>query len=116
MKRFSGFALMLAFFTTSAFAANKPQKVTLPVAVQVGSTQLAAGDYQLTTTGTGSNVQVTLTQNNKAVVTFPATEVNEKNTPGVETYTQGNVVALESIHLDKESLSVTGAPQPAQGQ
>jgi hypothetical protein len=116
MKRFLGFALMLAFLTTSAFAANKSQKVTLPMAVQVGSTQLAAGVYELTTTGTGSNVQVTLARNNKAVVTFPATQITEKNTPGLETYTHGNVVALESIHLDKESFTVTGAPQPVQGQ
>lgn len=116
MKRFFGFPLMLALFTATAFAANKPKRVTFPEAVEVGSTQLAPGVYELTYTGTGSNVQVTLTRNNKAIVTFAATAAAGNNTTGLETYNHGGVEALETIDLDKTRLTVTGAPQPAQGQ
>ncbi len=60
MKRFFGFALMLALLAAPAFAGGKTQKVTFGTPVQVGSTQVAPGVYDLTYSGTGSNVQVTL--------------------------------------------------------
>ena len=44
MKRFFGIALTLVLFAAPAFASKKPPTVTIPAAVQVGSTQLPAGD------------------------------------------------------------------------
>jgi len=114
MKRFFGFALTLVLFAAPAFASKKPQTVTIPETVQVGSTQLPAGDYKLTRTGSGSNVQVTLTQNEKAVVTFSARAVEGKNNPGVTTENQGGVVVLEAIQLNSVSLVLEGAPRSGQ--
>jgi hypothetical protein len=57
MKRFFGIALTLVLFAAPAFASKKPPTVTIPAAVQVGSTQVPAGDYTLAWTGSGSNVQ-----------------------------------------------------------
>jgi hypothetical protein len=115
MNRFFGFALMLVLFTAPAFAANnKPQTVTIDETVQVGSTQVPAGDYKLTWTGAGPDVQATLAQNNKAVVTFSAKAVAGKNSPGVDTETKGGVTVLESIQLSKLSLVLEGATNSGQ--
>jgi hypothetical protein len=114
MKRFFGFALTLVLFAAPAFASMKSQTVTIPKTVQVGSTQLPAGDYKLTWTGSGSNVQVTLTQNEKAVITFSAKAVDGKNDPGVETLTDGGVTVLESIQLKTVSLVLENAAHSGQ--
>src|SRR5208282_2828066 len=92
MKRSFGFALMLVLFAAPAFAGNKPTTVVIPGNVQVGSTQLSAGQYELTWTGSGSKVQASLVQDKKTVVTFSAKMVEEKNNPGVETGRQGGAV------------------------
>jgi opacity protein-like surface antigen len=102
MKRFFGFALMLVLLAAPAFASQKPQTVTFAVAVQVGWT------------GSGSDVQVTLTQNKKAVVTFPAKAVEGKYNPGVETEAKGGVNILETIQLNSVSLVLGGASHSGQ--
>jgi hypothetical protein len=114
MKRFFGIALTLVLFAAPAFAGMKSQTVTFPRTVQIGSTQLPAGDYKLTWTGSGSNVQVTLTQNEKTVVTFSAKAVEGKNEPGVETLTDGGVNILETIQLRTVSLVLENASHSGQ--
>jgi hypothetical protein len=114
MKRFFGFAFMLVLFTAPAFAGNKAQKMTVPTAVQIGSTPIRAGVYDLTWTGSGSNAQVTLAQNKKTVVTFTASAVEGKSTPGIETYNHDGVAVLTTIHMDKVTFTLVGAPQPGQ--
>jgi len=112
MKRFVGFASMLALLATSAFGSSrKPQTVIIPQAVQVGSTQLPAGTYKLVWTGSaGSDVQVTLTQEGKTVLTFAAKAVEQKNGPGLDVNTIAGVTTLKAINLDAVSLQVEGAP------
>ena len=115
MKRFFGFALMLALFAAPAFAGNnKPQTVTIPETVQVGSTQVPAGDYKLTWTGTGSDVQATLAKYNKTIVTFSAKVVAGKNLPGINTDAKSGVAVLESIQLSKLSLLLEGTTTSGQ--
>jgi len=115
MNRFAAFAAMLVLFAAPAFGAgNKPQTVIIPENVQVGSTQLAAGTYKLAFTGTGSDVQVTLTQAGKTVLTFAAKVVEQRNNPGVDLNTNAGITTLESINLDTVSLQVEGAPRPGQ--
>ena len=114
MKRFFGFALTLVLFAAPAFAGTKPQTVIIPQKVQIGSTQLPAGDYKLTWTGSGSSVQVTLTQNEKAVVTFSAKAIEGKYEPGVETMTDGGVTVLETIQLRTVSLVLENASHSGQ--
>ncbi len=105
---------MLVLFAVPAFAGSKATTVTIPSNVQVGSTQLPAGDYKLTWTGSGANVQATLLKNEKAVITFSAKMVQGKSDPGVETYTQGGASTLLVIHTNNFSLDLENAPQSGQ--
>ena len=115
MNRLATFVSMLVLFAAPAFGAgNKPQTVIIPEKVQVGSTQLAAGTYKLAFTGTGSDVQVTLTQAGKTVITFAAKVVAQKNNPGVDLNTNAGVTTLEAINLDKVSLQLEGVPHQGQ--
>lgn len=114
MKRFFGFAIVLFMISAPAFAGPKPSTVTIPEKVLVGTTAVPAGSYKLTVTGDGPVVQVTLTQQDKTIATFSAKQVNQKGNPGVQTYTHGGAVVLQTISLSKFSLTVEGAPQPGQ--
>ena len=115
MSRLAAFASMLVLLAAPAFGAgNKPQTVIIPQAVQVGSTQLPAGTYKPAFTGTGSDVQVILTQAGKTVLTFAAKAVEQKNNPGVDLITNAGVTTLEAINLDKVSLQLEGATHPGQ--
>jgi hypothetical protein len=114
MKRFFGYALMVVLFAAPAFGGKKPQTVVIPDKVLVGSTQLAAGTYQVTYTGTGSGVQVTLTQDRKSVLTFQAKVVEGRNSPGLTTDLRNGMKALESIQLSDASLELEGATQSGQ--
>ena len=116
MNRLAVFASMLVLLSAPAFGKNtKPQTVIIPQNVQVGSTQLSAGTYKLAwTDSAGSDVQVTLTQAGKTVLTFAAKAVEQKNNPGLNLNTNAGVTTLESINLDKVSLQLEGAPHPGQ--
>jgi hypothetical protein len=114
MKRLFGYALMVVLFAAPAFGGKKPQTVVVPEKVLVGSTQLAAGTYKLTYTGTGSEAQVTLTQDQKSVVTFQAKVVAGKNAPGLTTDSRNGATALVSIELSDASLELEGATQSGQ--
>ena len=66
-----GLALFLA---TSAFAANNVNKGSFEAfePLTVSGHQLAAGQYKLTWTGTGSNVELMILSQGKVVATVPA--------------------------------------------
>jgi len=105
MKRFFGFALVCALLSFPAFASGNSQTVSIPSTVQVGSTQLPAGNYKVTWTGTGANVQVTLAGGGVQPVTVPAKIVEEKhNQTGVVTNTIGGKDILEELLLSKVGL------------
>jgi len=109
MKRFFGYALLLASLSIPALAAKNSQSITLTDPVKVGSTQLAAGDYKVTWTGTAPNVQVTIAAKGKASVTVPAKLVDAKNNHvGLQTNTEGGVEVLQTIQLDNANLVLTG--------
>jgi hypothetical protein len=94
MKRMFGLALACILLSVSALAA-----------VQVGSTQLPAGDYKVTWTGTGSSVQVTLAQKGIASVTVPAKAVQQKNNHvGISTDTKNGKEVLQIILLSNVKL------------
>ena len=117
MKRFFGFALMLALLATPVFAANKTPKVpttTIPMTVLVGSTKVPAGAYKVTWTGTGSDVQVTLAQKNKVIVMFAAKAVAEQNNVGVTTEQKGNLLVLRAIQLSNVNLVLEDTPHVGQ--
>jgi hypothetical protein len=105
MKRFVGFAMMLTLLAAPAFAGKNSQTVNLPSAMKVGSADVSPGDYNVTWTGSGPEVQVTLTRNKKVIVTLPAklVEQNNKN-EGLNTDTQGGVQTLQAIRMKNMSL------------
>lgn len=77
MKSLKYLALLstLALLTPiSALARNKNEhSVSIPDAVQVGSTHLQAGTYKVKWDGSGPQVQVSFMQNGKTVATAPGT-------------------------------------------
>lgn len=105
MKRFFGFALIVALLTVPAFAAKNSKKVTLTTDVKIGSTELKAGSYQVTWTGDGKEVQVTIAQKGGATVTVPATVVDAKNNHvGAVISTVNGSSTLKTIMLDDRNL------------
>ena len=75
MKLMKYFALLafVATLTLGAFAKDQNEgKFTLSDNVQLGSTQLKAGDYKATWEGTGSDVQVKILKGKEVVATVPA--------------------------------------------
>jgi hypothetical protein len=118
MKRLLYTAAILALVSVPAFAASNSKTVTLPEAVTVGSTVLPAGDYKVTWTGTGSDVQVTLIEKDKfspKPVTVAAKAVDATvSQNGFTVDRQGNVNTLQTLQLGKTTLVFNGAP--ANGQ
>ena len=113
MKQFFALAFVLVLVSTPAFAGKRSPTISIPEAVQVGSTKLPAGDYKLEMTGSEPNVQVTLTQNQKPVVTFSAKAVDGKYLPGVSTDSASGKLVLESIQLDHVALLLDGVSHSA---
>lgn len=114
MKRFIGYAAVLALLSVPAFAAKNSSKVVIAEPVTVGTTQLPAAEYNVTWTGTGSSAQVTLA-NGKSTVTVPAKVVEQKNAVNsVLTSTKGGVNVLEGINLYKVSLVFSSTPNSGQ--
>jgi uncharacterized membrane protein len=115
MKRFFGFVLLFAAVSIPALAAKNSQTVNVPIAVNAGSTKLAPGDYNVTWTGSGSNVQVTFAQGKKVVVTLPATLAEQKNrNAGLETHTQSGSEVLDTIRMDNITLKFQSTPASGQ--
>jgi hypothetical protein len=114
MKRFFGYALLLALITAPAFAAKNSQSLTFSDPVLVGSTKLPAGDCKVTWTGTGNDVQVTLQDNGKTV-TVPARIVQEKNDQvGYLAGKQNGIDQIQSIKLRNFSLVLQGSTTSGQ--
>ncbi len=111
MKRSFGLALALALFSLPVFAAKQPATVTIPTPVQIGSTKVPAGDYKLTWTGSGANVQGTLSRKDKAVATFAAKEIDEKGYAAVETLSKGGASILRAIQLNDLRFELQDATQ-----
>lgn len=114
MKQFFTFALMLVAASIPAFAGTKSETVTLPQAVEVGSTLVPAGNYALSVAGSGSTVQVTLTQGKKTVVSFSARAVQSKAASSIATNDAGKVPVLESIQIKDLNLVLEDAKASGQ--
>src|SRR5215467_7498726 len=88
MKRFSTLLILAILVSVAAFAAQSGSgKIHLTNSVKVGSTELPAGDYKVTWSGSGDKAQVTLTQG-KNVATATA--------------------RVEPAHQNNDSVTVTG--------
>jgi hypothetical protein len=83
--------------------------------VNVGSTQLAPGEYKMTWTESGSNAEVTFSRGKKVIVTVPAQITQARSgyaSPALHTDSVSNT--LTGVALPNISLSFTsGAAVPA---
>jgi Protein of unknown function (DUF2911) len=117
MKRILGFAIILSSLSIPAFAA-KSQDITISNPVTVGSTQLPAGDYKITWTGTAPDVQVTIAQKNThkpVTATVPARLVTEKHDLILlTTSTKAGAKTLETLELKDATLTFTSTPVSGQ--
>lgn len=106
MRRFLICAVMVTMFSAPSFAKDNSERIDLP-SVKAGSTQLTAGNYEITWAGPGPEVQVSFHQNRKVVCTVPAKLVETSNrNEGVEIYTVGGVETLDKIHLSHATLEL----------
>ena len=113
MKRMLGIAVILCSLSLSAFAAKNTKEVTFSQDTKVGSTQVPAGVYKVSWTGTGSNVQIAVVKGRKTIASSPAKLVPAKNNfVGLSTSTIGGVEVLDSIQMDDFNLVLTGG-QPS---
>lgn len=115
MKRFLESALVFALLAIPAAAGSNSQTVVLAHTIKAGATQLPAGDYKVSWTGTGSSVQVTIARRGMAPVTLTAKLVEQKHDhAGVITSTSGGASVLQTIELSHVSLIVEGSDASGQ--
>src|SRR6266850_1231414 len=103
-------AVLVALLSMTVWAADTNKAtIRLSEPANVGSTQLPAGEYKLTWTGTGSDVEAKFSQGKKTVATVPAHLVQAASgysSPVVRTNSETK--ALLGVDLPKVSLSFTG--------
>ena len=114
MKRFIGYAAMLALVSAPVFAAKNSENVTIGHPVTVGTTQLPAAEYRVTWNATGSNAQVTLTHG-KSVVTLPAKVVEQKH-DAITLLTDDKGEASILLGIDLSKVSVEFTPSRSSGE
>jgi len=108
MKRFLAFAVIVCSLSLPAFAAKNSADLTIIKTVNIGTTQLPAGDYKVTWTGTDANVQISIVKSGKTVATAPAKLVptNNKSASGVQVKNVNGVSEVQVIQLNKMDLEL----------
>jgi hypothetical protein len=114
LKRFIGYAAILALLSAPAFAAKNSGRINLQTPVTVGTTKLPAAEYTVTWSEIGSNAKVTLSHG-KTVVTVPAKVVEQKHdTTSIQTNEKGGTSIL--LGIDLKDVSVEFAPSKGSGE
>ncbi len=121
MKRLFGFALLIGVMSaTPLFAVRlfggKSTTVNIPEAVTVGSTQIAAGEYEVSYEGSAPAVKVTLTKSRSSSVVVDAKLVEGNNDrPSVTLEIVNGVRILQQIDIKGGTL-VFETPQATDKQ
>ncbi len=117
MKRLLSVLTVVSLLTIAAFAADAGSgTVRLDSAVRVGSTDVPAGSYKVTWTGSGDNAQVTLKQG-KYTVTAPAQVVDAKNSKDAfATKTENGARVLTQIQFKETTLVLRDSTAPIAGR
>ncbi|HZD31807.1 MAG TPA: hypothetical protein VE779_09100 [Candidatus Angelobacter sp.] len=117
MKRFMSLLILSAAVAVTAFAVDGGSKsVHFDNPVKVGSTELPAGDYKVTWTGSGDHAQVTLKQG-KNVVTTTAQVVDVRhNNDAVATKSDNGSRVLTQIQFQDKTLVLNNAPSQVAGR
>ena len=105
MKRFSSLLILSTLLAVTAFAADGGSgKVTLNTAVKVGSTELPAGDYKVTWTGSGDNAQVILKNAKNSATTTAQIVETRRNSDAVGTRSENGSRVLTEIQFRDTTL------------
>ena len=112
--------ILLTLFTMTSFTAFAADggsgKVTLDGAVKVGSTQLPAGEYKVTWTGSGDNAQVTLKQGKTTATTTAQVLEVRRNQDAFATKNENGARVLTEIQFHDRTLVLHDAPSQIAGQ
>src|SRR3974377_2415247 len=105
MKRFSTLLILATLVSVAAFAAESGGgKMHLTNSVKIGSTELPAGDYKVTWTGSGDKAQVTLTQGKNVATTTARVEAAHQNNHAVTWTGQNGDRLLNEIQVHGTTL------------
>jgi hypothetical protein len=121
MKKLTGLMLTLVTFslmaTMAAFARDKNHHgVEIPETLQVGTAQLAAGEYTMEWSESGATAEVSFLQHGKSVAQAPAKIVTLAHPASSDSLTMrtdtGNSKALEQVEFGghKEAFSFIDTP------
>jgi hypothetical protein len=106
----AAFLLAASLLPASAFAKDKTDaKINLLYKTQVGTAELAPGEYKLQWEGTGDHVQLNVLQHGKIVATAPAKLVENAKpvqATAVTYLTVGDKVTVEEINLSHSAQSL----------
>ncbi len=112
-KYFAVIAVFCLITTAGLFADSKSKdsgKLNLANPVQIGSTQVAPGDYKVEWSGTGDNVQVNILKGKNVVATTEGklVELSKKaeNSSVTTKALEGNTRALIEIQFDNKKQSL----------
>lgn len=92
------------------------RNVRFDSAVKVGSTELPAGDYKVTWTGSGDNAQVTLKQGKATATTTAQVLEVRRNNDAFATKDEDGSRVLTEIQFHDKTLVLHNAPSQVAGQ
>ena len=108
-SRFTLGAIAVVLLSVSGWASDRMKaNIQIYKTVNVGSTQLAPGEYEITWTGSGTSAEATFSQGKKVIATVPAQLTQERSgysSPALRTDSVSNT--LTGVELPKVSLSFT---------
>ena len=108
-SRFTLGAIAVVLLSVSGWASDRMKaNIQIYNTVNLGSTQLAPGGYQLTWTGSDTSAEATFSQGKNVIATVPAQVTQERSGysgPALHTDSVSNT--LTGVELPKVSLSFT---------
>ena len=117
MKRFLSLFILSMAVALTAFAADASKSVHFDSAVKVGSTELPAGDYKVTWSGSGDNAQVTFKQGKNVATTTTAQVLEVRHTNNaVATRNENGSQVHTQIQFQDKTLVLHDAPSQVAGQ
>jgi hypothetical protein len=99
MKRISGVVLLLALFALPAFAAKNSHEFAVPDGAKIGDVDLPGGRCKVAwSEPSGSQVQLTITTENRKTFTVPAQLIEQKqNASAVQTFSENGVTYVKEF-------------------
>ena len=114
-SKFTVSSIAVVLLSVSGWASDKMKaNIQIYETVNVGSTQLAPGQYKMTWTESGSGAEVTFSQGKKVIVTLPAQATQERSeydSPALLTDKASNT--LTGVELPTVLLSFSSESVPA---